>query len=375
GISINAVVSQKNGRKSYIDGAIYPIAQSLDFSFNADKLDVGFMKPYMEAFTSEISGYASGDARLFGTFKLIDMTGDIYAEDLKMKLDFTNTYYTTSDSIHLSPGRISFSDVVLRDSYGNTANLDGWVTHKCFKEPKFEFNVTNARNFLCFDINENLSPTWYGHIFCSGAAHVKGIPGFIDINVDMSTAPQSQFTFVLSDTEAADEYSFMTFHDRDELKGELLLAVEDPQKAAVNRLKEYYARLNREESAPTLYRINLQVSATPDGELVLVMDPVGGDRIKARGNGNLRIEYNSADEDMRMFGTYTLSQGNYNFTLQDIIIKDFSIKPGSSISFHGDPLSAMLDIEAVYSVNANLSDLDESFLQDRELNRTNVPVH
>lgn len=64
----------------------------------------------MEAFTSEISGYASGDARLFGTFKLIDMTGDIYAEDLKMKLDFTNTYYTTSDSIHL----LAWADSVRR---------------------------------------------------------------------------------------------------------------------------------------------------------------------------------------------------------------------------------------------------------------------
>jgi hypothetical protein len=76
-----------------------------------------------------------------------------------------------------------------------------------------------------------------------------------------------------------------------------------------------------------------------------------------------------------MFGTYELTQGNYNFTLQDIIIKDFTIKPGSSISFHGDPYSAVLDISAVYSVNANLSDLDESFLQDKDLNRTNVPVH
>ena len=28
-----------------------------------------------------------------------------------------------------------------------------------------------------------------------------------------------------------------------------------------------------------------------------------------------------------------------------------------------------------YALNANLSDLDESFLQDKELNRTNVPVH
>ena len=259
--------------------------------------------------------------------------------------------------------------------FGNKAHLDGWVTHKCFKEPEFEFNVTDARDFLCFDVNSRISPDWYGRIFCNGMAHIKGVPGFIDMNVSISTAPKSTFTFVLSDTEAADEYTFMTFRDRDGIKGDLLLSVEDPRAAAMKRLKEHYARLNMEDSSSSIYRMNLQVDATPDGEMILIMDPVGGDRIKARGNGNLRIEYTSADDDMRMFGTYTLAQGSYNFTLQDIIIKDFTIKPGSSIAFHGDPLAATLDIEAIYSVNANLSDLDESFLQDRELNRTNVPVH
>lgn len=375
GVDITATVLQPNGRKTYIDGAIYPIDEALDFRFKADRLDVKFMKPYMEAFTSDISGYASGDARLYGTFKLIDMTGDIFAEDLRIKLDFTNTYYTTTDSIHLTPGRIDFGAVTLQDMFGNKARLDGWVTHKCFKEPEFEFNVTDARNFLCFDVNSRISPDWYGRIFCNGLAHIKGVPGFIDMNVSISTAPKSTFTFVLSDTEAADEYTFMTFRDRDEIKGDLLLSVEDPRAAAMKRLKEHYARLNMEESSSSLYRMNLQVDANPDADMILVMDPVGGDRIKARGNGNLRIEYTSADDDMRMFGTYTLSQGSYNFTLQDIIIKDFTIKPGSSIAFHGDPLAATLDIQAIYSVNANLSDLDESFLQDRELNRTNVPVH
>jgi hypothetical protein len=34
----------------------------------------------------------------------------------------------------------------------------------------------------------------------------------------------------------------------------------------------------------------------------------------------------------------------------------------------------MLDIKALYRVNTNLSDLDKSFLTDRDLNRTNVPV-
>ncbi|MDE6199027.1 MAG: translocation/assembly module TamB, partial [Muribaculaceae bacterium] len=106
-----------------------------------------------------------------------------------------------------------------------------------------------------------------------------------------------------------------------------------------------------------------------------VMDPVGGDRIRSHGQGNMRMVYSSADNDLRMFGTYTLDRGTYNFTLQDIIIKDFIINSGSQIAFTGDPLTARLNIEAIYPLNANLSDLDESFLQDKELNRTNVPVH
>lgn len=87
------------------------------------------------------------------------------------------------------------------------------------------------------------------------------------------------------------------------------------------------------------------------------------------------MDYGSANNELKMYGNYTLDRGDYNFTLQDIIIKDFTIRPGSEISFSGDPYAAKLDIKAAYTLNANLSDLDESFLNDSELQRTNVPVN
>lgn len=105
------------------------------------------------------------------------------------------------------------------------------------------------------------------------------------------------------------------------------------------------------------------------------MDPVGGDKIKATGRGNLQMKYDNTDEKLEMYGKYSLEKGTYNFTLQDIIVKDFTIKDGSTISFQGDPYNASLDIQAIYSLNANIRDLDESFADDRELNRTSVPVH
>ncbi len=372
GIDIDAVINQPNGRKSYIDGTIYPLNESLDFKFNADRVDVTFMKPYMSAFTSEVSGYASGDAHLYGTFKDIDMTGEIFAEDLRMKIDYTNTYYTCTDSVHITPGRIDFNDVTLHDAFGNTALLSGWVSHKCFRSPKFNFQVKQAQDILCYDETKERNSIWYGRIFGTGGANITGEPGMITIDVNMSTAPKSVFTFELSDEEEAYEYNFITFRDRDREKNSITTD-SDPTPLKVRQLRERLAK-KQEESSSSRYVINLQVDADPDAQLVLVMDPVGGDRIKAHGNGNLRMVYDSAG-DLEMFGTYTLTDGSYNFTLQDIIVKDFIIKQGSSISFTGDPFAAILGINAVYPVNANLSDLDESFLQDKELNRTNVPVH
>lgn len=376
GITLDASIAHEAGRKSFVDGAIYPLNDSLDITFRVDHANVAFMRPYMEAFASDITGQASGWARLFGTFKYIDLEGDVCAHDLKLKVNFTNTYYSTSDSVHFRPGFIDLNGVKIHDTEGHVANLNGWVRHKFFKEPSFDFSVTGARNFLSYNETSRDNPIWYGKIYGNGSVFVKGRPGVVDINVDMATAPRSTFTFVLSDQEVADEFSFLTFRDKTgggvEITDSLQLE-RDTSMDIVNRLR---ARIDaRDEESSSDYNISLQMRVTPEAQINLVMDPVGGDRIRAYGSGHLRMDYGSANNDLKMYGTYTLDRGDYNFTLQEIIIKEFTIKPGSSIAFQGDPYSAQLNIKAAYALNANLSDLDESFLQDKDLNRTNVPVH
>ncbi len=375
-VTLDAVINQSDGRQSVIDGAIFPLDESLDITFNCDHVNVGFMQPYMEAFASDITGHASGRARLWGTFKYIDLKGDVFADDLRLKVNFTNTYYTARDSVHFRPGLIDLNGITIRDAEGHTANLNGWVKHKFFKEPRFEFSLTDAHDFLAYNETPRENPVWYGKIYGTGSASVKGWPGRVDISVDMATAPRSTFTFVLSDQEVADEYSFLTFRDKGKLSAQLtdtVLLQRDTSMDLVNRLRELVDAHNTD--TPSDYNISLQMRVTPDAQIVLVMDPVGGDRIRAYGSGHLRMDYGSANNDLKMYGTYTLDRGDYNFTLQDVIIKDFTIKNGSEIVFNGDPYGAQLNIQAVYALNANLSDLDESFLQDKDLNRTNVPVH
>ena len=370
-VAIQALITQPNECNSVVDGEIYPMRDSMRFDFKAEKLKVGFMKPFMSAFTSDLDGYASGDATLYGKFSTLNMYGDIFVEDLKVKLDYTNVYYWATDSVKIIPGLISFKDVQLKDRYGNTAMLSGHVSHQDFHNAEFKFDVTDAKELLCYDIPEKRIDNWYGTIFGSGSAFVNGEPGLIDIDVHMSTAANSKFYFELSDALEAVEYDFITFTDkrRDELEAEIIA-----KRSLQEQILSDFEQKVKQETSKTRMIINIDADINNLGQLILVMDPVGGDKIKANGSGNLIMKYDS-NEDLFMQGKYILDKGTYNFTLQDIIVKDFVINSGSSIAFEGNPYDAKIDITAVYPLNANLLDLDESFATDKEFNRTNVPVN
>ena len=372
GILVAGGIDQPNGRHTSLDGGIYVGDDSLYIEFGADHANISFLKPYMEAFTSDVQGEMSGKAILFGNFHTINLEGDIVADSIRFYLDYVNCYYTASDvPIHIVPDYIEFSDIPIHDREGHEAKLGGWLKHDAFHRPEFNFAITDARNFLSYDTNPSINPDWYGTIYGNGACFVEGGPGIVNIRVNMSSAPHSRFTFVMNDTEKADKYNFITFRDRDASSLPAPAEPVDTIDMILSQLKQQV--IQEVNSEPSAYNIDLQGDITPDVALTVVMDPVGGDRIKATGNGHMRLTYNNNGE-LATYGKYTLDKGTYNFTLQDVILKDFTIRDGSSISFQGDPYAAVLDLDAVYSLNANICDLDDSF-RDLGLNRPNVPVH
>lgn len=368
-VGINAEISDSVPRAS-VKGGVWVTRDSLSFDIKANKVDISFLKPFMVAFTSDVQGRASGKAKLFGTFSDIDLTGRLFADTIRMKVDYTNVYYSGSDSVIINPGRILIPDFRLYDKYGHSAKLRGEVKHKYFHDPSFDFRLSEVDRLLCYDTNASMNPDWYGTIFGSGYGSIRGWPGIVNITVDMTTVAPSHFTFVLNDTQAAEDYKFLSFTDRE--KERRLAQVKDSVPDFVTMFRSKV--LKQEEGHPSVFSMGIRATVTPGTLMTLVMDPVGGDKINARGNGALQIDYDSESDNMLMYGKYTLEEGNYNFTLQDLILKDFNIRQGSSISFNGDPLRANLDITAAYRVNTNLSDLDKSFSTDKDLNRTNVPV-
>lgn len=372
-VELGAHITEQGHTVCDMDGGIWVTRDSLALDFNTDHVNVAFLQPFMGAFCSQFGGRASGRAKLYGTFSDIDLRGRLKADSVAMKIDYTNVTYFASDSVIIDPGRINIPALRIRDRFGNSGVMSGYLSHRFFHDPVFRFSLTNASHLLCYDTNPASNPVWYGRVFASGNASVSGRPGHVGIMADVLTERGSDFTFVLSDTREAESYDFLTFTDRRREEQEVLMRREEIS-ADRSIEEEFRRRVSAAQDNPSVFDMDLRVQVNPNAKLTLVMDPVAGDKITAWGSGPMNITYTTDGDEMRMYGKYTLERGSYNFSLQDLILKDFTIRPGSSISFNGDPYHAMLDITAAYRVNTNLTDLDKSFASDRELNRTNVPA-
>lgn len=369
-ISIGALINENGEKRAVADGGVWFGRDSLAFAFDAYDVNIGFMQPFMAAFSSSVKGRASGQALLYGTFSDIDMKGKIIANDAQILIDFINVSYTGSDTVYLNPGKIDIPNLLVRDRFGHTAIVEGELTHRYFHEPSFNFKIKDMDKLMVYNTNSSMNKLWYGTIFASGVGEITGKPGLVRIAADVVTERGSDFTFVLSDQQEAVKSNFLTFTD----KRKAFLQAAMPKDTVPDFLKRFHQTENHVDESHDIYTMDFRVSVTDDVKFNLIMDPVGGDKITAYGTGAMNMTYSSLTDELKLYGKYTLDKGSYNFTLQDIILKDFTIKPGSSIAFTGNPYTGILDITAAYKVNTSLTELDRSFANDRELNRTSVPV-
>jgi len=118
--------------------------------------------------------------------------------------------------------------------------------------------------------------------------------------------------------------------------------------------------------------MNFYIDATPDATVELLMDPIGGDKIKGTGSGTMQFKWGT-NKDPLLYGTYDIYNGSYNFTFQKILERKFTIQNGSNVRFSGDPFQAILDVTAKYRVVANLFDLDKNLVTSS--GQTTVPVN
>jgi len=101
-------------------------------------------------------------------------------------------------------------------------------------------------------------------------------------------------------------------------------------------------------------------------EFQLLFDEQAGDIMKGTGFGAVKMDM-TRQGDISMYGQYEIEQGEYLFTLFNLVNKPFKIKRGGTIDWTGDPYNALINIDADYT---GLQTPPENFILEY-LNRDN----
>lgn len=363
GIRLDAMMEEKNLSSTHVTGYVSPKLKALDLKIQADSTNLALLTPYFDGIFSDLDARANGLVRLYGGFKTLDFDGGVRVK-LDAKVDVLNTYLQLhNDSVYISSGEFALKNARLYDREGNSGTVTGTLRHTHLKNLMYHFDI-QGNNLLMYDTNDPGDMLFYGKVYGTGKVTLDGGNNALTVDARLTTGYNTTFTYVTGITAEATNNQFITFVDKTPKR------IQDDVKTDFYHYTDAQ-QVEEDEGPPMDFRINMLIDVTPDATMKVIMDPVAGDNITARGNGNFQVSYYNKG-DFLMFGNYIIDQGMYKLSMQEIIRKDFILQSGSTVTFTGDPYLANLDVQAVYTVNSvSLSDLST----DASLNQSTVKVN
>lgn len=349
-LNLSGAITRGNLKPVLLNGEYYPGDGGLNFILTLDKFQLANLQPFAQDLVSNITGIASNKLYITGTLREPTIQGELKIQKASMLVDYLQTTYYFSDLVYFSKDTIRINKLTLNDQQNNTANVNGFVSHRNYSDWNLNF-VINTPNlqFLNTEVIHNTS--YYGKAFASGTIAIYGPLNEIKMDINAITQPGTKFNIPLYTESSLTTNSFIRFVKP--LSADTLAHVEEQPELA--------------SSSNILLNFNLEV--TPDAEVQLIFDDKVGDIIKGVGRSNLKMEVNTAG-DFTMFGDFEIIKGDYLFTLANFLSRKFKIKEGGIIRWTGDPYEAQTDLLAYYDVVAPLKDLmgDTNEIYRKKLN-------
>lgn len=340
-------------------GVFVPRNDSLDLHIDATKVPLEFLNPYFEGVASNFNGDGAGMLRIFGPTKTLLFEGDIAVTDGRASIDLLNTTYRFNDRVILTPHRIHLNNINLSDEEKNNATLNGYIDHDgTFGDMVYDIRI-NANKIIGLNTSSVHDDFFYGKAYMGGLVRIYGNFNEANIIVNGVSRPGTKCFMSMGSSSSVMENNFIRFTEK-----------------RINQYIEEKQALKKDfvNQTPFNVKVDMQIEVTPEAEMEIIVDPKAGDKINGRGRGNIRIRFDTFS-DVELYGTVELDQGNYLFTLQTVIRKEFKINAGSTLSWAGDPFQSQVNINGYYPLTASLTDLIESEELKQITTRSTVPVH
>ncbi|SEG39259.1 translocation/assembly module TamB domain-containing protein [Algoriphagus boritolerans] len=327
-----------NGQKKIdIKGIVGLEYQNLDLDAVMTEANLVIFEPFLSNYISRLDGTVTGNLQIRGTVDVPEVIGSGRINQGKVRINFLNTSYTLDGNILFQPKQISFRDLIFRDLNGNRATFTGGLNHTGFNNIFLDISSTLS-NFQVLNTTARDNDVFFGTAFATGTLTVRGSTTNLDITARATTQPNTSIYIPLTSSNTQYQEDFIQ-----------IINIQDTVR--IQQLAEDINRLDIEN-----VRMNFILDITPDAIAEIIIDPKTEESLEARGRGILTMNIDTQG-NFALTGNYEITQGQYNFSLYNIVKKKFVIEPGGRITWFGDPYQGIMNLKAVYEENISLQPL------------------
>ncbi len=335
--NVNSVLVHENIESFTADGNFKienkETIADIDLRFN--RLNLGILASLGGEVLTNIHGFTSGTARIDGNIKDPDINGRLFLDDAGLTIPYLNVNFELEDRsvVDVTENAFIIRNSQLNDTKFDTKGfLNGRIEHDKFTDWELDLEITSDR-LLALDTQDSEDAAYFGTAFINGTATITGPTSGLFIKVDASSERGTSVKIPINDAVASGSSSFIHILTPEEKYN---------QQRGITPTERNYSGLEME--------FNFDI--TPDAEVEVILDRNTGHGIKGKGYGSLLFKINTLGK-FNMWGDFQAYEGIYNFKYGGLIDKKFQVKKGGSIVWEGDPMRAVLNIEAIYKTTAN----------------------
>ena len=308
----------------------------LNVTATLEKANLKIAEPILREIFSNLDGTLTGEFNIIGTFGAPKITGEGNIEKGKLTVNYLKTTYDVSGVFGMTPNQMEFRDIILTDAFKNKGRLSGFLAHRNFSKMRINIDAS-FRNFQVLNTTVKDNSLFYGQAYATGNLNLFGRLANMKISATARSEKKTRIFIPIGGSSGSEKKEFISF-----------VNFTDPHYTDSVNLA------TKKKVEVTGISMDLNLDITPDAYTEIIFDIKSGDIIRGRGNGDIRLQLDTKGE-FNMFGVIEFTEGAYNFTLFDIINKEFIVKPGSRISWFGDPYQGSMNVTASYNQLASLA--------------------
>lgn len=309
-------------------------AAGLNTTLKLRRAKIGIVNMFLSSLFSDVDGYASGDLTVKTVAGRVNLLGTLLVQGAGITVNYTKVRYNIDSAVFkFENDGIDFGQFAIKDMNNRSGTIRGKLYEQGFANMQFDFDMTTDK-MLLLNTTAKDNQQFYGKAIGKASLSLKGPEENMKMAITGVVNDTTHIFIPTGNSSKSSDADFVIF-------------------------KQYGTEVKAASNGTSNLSIDLDLTATNQAQIDVILDEVTGDVIKATGNGRLVIKV-PAGGDMTMKGRYNIESGLYDFNFQSFLRKPFMLMgdAGSYIEWNGDPFNANIHIDAQYTAeHVSIGDL------------------